>query len=80
MKPLPKVRRTIFILLFKQTNKQTNKNIQDIEMHLYSPTDGNQLQHWICFFFFQYRIFFLELNKKTTLDSDFIRGTEYPKI
>ena len=77
MKPLPKVRRTIFILLFKQTNKQTNKNIQDIEMHLYSPTNGNQLQH---FFFFQYRIFFLELNKKATLDSDFIRGTEYPKI
>ena len=24
--------------------------------------------------------FFLELNKKITIDSDFIRGTEYPKI
>ena len=55
MKPLPKVRRTIFILLFKQTNKQTNKNKQDIEMHLYSPTNGNQLQH---FFFFNIGFFF----------------------
>ena len=45
MKPLPKVRRTIFILLLKkQTDKQT-KTLRDFEMHLRSPTNGNQLQH-----------------------------------
>ena len=48
-------------------------------MHLHLPTNSYQLQHWICFFF-KIGFSLLELNKKKTIDSDFIRGTEYPKI
>ena len=49
-------------------------------MYLHSPINSNQLQHWICFYLKQ-GIFFLELNKKNNnIASDFIRGTEYPKI
>ena len=35
-------------------------------MHLHSPTNSYQLQHWICFFFI-IGFFFLELNKKKGL-------------
>ena len=47
------------------------------DLHL--PTKSNQLKHWICFFF-NTGFFVLELNKKITIDSDFIRSTEYPRI
>ena len=48
-------------------------------MHLHWPTISYQLQHWICFFF-KIWFFFSRTEQKKTIDSDFIRGTEYPKI
>ena len=49
-------------------------------MPLLSPINSNQLQHLIYFLFkigFSSRT---EQNKNNNIDSDFIRGTEYPKI
>ena len=46
----------------------------EISIHLLKVTNCSK------FAFSSIQDFFLELNKKITIDSDFIRGTEYPKI
>ena len=48
-------------------------------MHLHSPINSNQLQHWICFLF-KIGFFSRTEQKNNNIDSEFIRGTEYPKI
>ena len=47
----------------------------EISIHLLKVTNCS-----IEFAFSSIQDFFLELNKKITIDSDFIRSTEYPKI
>ena len=47
----------------------------DISIYLLKVTNYS-----IEFAFSSIQDFFLELNKKITIDSDFIRSTEYPRI